>query len=173
MRLSNTRKYILNYRGSILKADRRKFLEAITAGIAGGALVAAPATALAQGSSTEKPRKPTYDVFDFGAKGNGEAIDTAAINHAIQEAAAAGGGTVNLRAGTYRCYSIHLKSNVALFLAPGSTILAAEASAQGIGYDPAESNKPWEDYQDYVTTTGITDCSGVKAWRMFPSSDQA
>ena len=37
----------------------------------------------------------------------------------------AGGGTVYFPAGTYLCYSIRLKSNVALYLDQGATILAA------------------------------------------------
>ena len=40
-----------------------------------------------------------YDVRDFGAKGDGKTLDTAAINKAI-EPAAKGGGTVYFPAGT-------------------------------------------------------------------------
>src|SRR5690242_16718761 len=57
-----------------------------------------------------------YDVRSFGAAGDGKTLDTAAINRAIDGAAAAGGGTVYFRAGKYLCYSIHLKSKVALYL---------------------------------------------------------
>ena len=57
---------------------------------------------------------PVYDVRAFGAKGDGQTIDTAAINAAIEAAAAAGGGTVYFPAGTYPSYSIRLKSHVAL-----------------------------------------------------------
>ena len=64
--------------------------------------------------------------------------------------AAAGGGTVYLRAGSYLCYSIHLKSKVALYLDQGATIVAADPAADSArSYDLAEPNKPWEDYQDY------------------------
>ncbi len=70
------------------------------------------------------------------------------MNAAIQAAADAGGGTVSFPAGTYACYSIHLRSNVALHLEAGATILAAEP-ADGKGYDPAESNR-WEFYQDFA-----------------------
>jgi polygalacturonase len=77
-------------------------------------------------------------------------LDTPAINRAIEEAAAAGGGTVFLPAGNYLCYSIHLKSKVSLCLDQGATVVAADpASDPAQSYDPAESNKPWEDYQDY------------------------
>ena len=78
-------------------------------------------------------------------------MDTPAINKAIDAAAAAGGGTVYFRRGTYLCFSIRLKSKVELFLAIGSTIVAADPPSQEgrAGYDLPESNKPWEDYQDF------------------------
>src|ERR1700761_5304271 len=80
----------------------------------------------------------------------GASIDTAAINRAIEAASARGGGTVRFPSGTYASYSIHLKSNVVLYLEVGATILAADVAPGGVtsgaGYDPAEPNKPWEDY---------------------------
>ena len=80
-----------------------------------------------------------FDVRTFGAKGDGVALDTAAINTAIEAAAAAGGGTVFFTAGSYLSYSIHLKSHVALYLDAGSTIVAAEPSADlTVGYDAPE-----------------------------------
>ena len=72
-------------------------------------------------------------------------LDTPAVNRAIAAAAAAGGGTVDFPAGTYACHSIRLQSLVALYLQPGATILAAPAGS----YDAAESNAPWENYQDF------------------------
>src|SRR5262245_22524619 len=81
-----------------------------------------------------------FNVRSFGATGDGKAIDSPAINNAIEAAAAAGGGTVLIPAGTYACYSIRLKSNIALYLDQGATILAAEPppQQQGGGYDPPE-----------------------------------
>jgi polygalacturonase len=91
-----------------------------------------------------------YEVRTFGAAGDGKTIDSPAINRAIDAASSAGGGTVHFRAGNYLCYSIHLKSKVAIYLDAGATIAAADpAEDVSRGYDLAESNKPWEDYQDY------------------------
>ncbi|MGP0017598.1 MAG: glycoside hydrolase family 28 protein [Candidatus Sulfotelmatobacter sp.] len=91
-----------------------------------------------------------YDVAAFGAAGDGKTIDTPAINRTIDAAASAGGGTVYFRAGNYLCYSIHLKSKVAIYLDAGATIVAADPATDASGgYDLAESNAPWEDYQDY------------------------
>ena len=58
-----------------------------------------------------------FDVRAFGATGDGKTVDTPSINRAIETAAAAGGGTVLFPAGTYLCFSIHLKSYVDLYLA--------------------------------------------------------
>jgi len=91
-----------------------------------------------------------YDVRVYGALGDARTLDTAAVNRAIDAAAAAGGGTVRFPAGTYVCFSIHLKSNVALYLDQGATILAADPPAAGStgGYDPAEPNQ-WDKFQDF------------------------
>jgi polygalacturonase len=98
----------------------------------------------------EATGKLVYDVRAFGATGDGKTIDSAAINRAIDTAASAGGGTVFVRAGNYLCYSIHLKSTVAIYLEQGATLVAADPAVDlAKGYDLAESNQPWEAYQDY------------------------
>jgi polygalacturonase len=91
------------------------------------------------------------DVTRFGAAGDGKTFDSPAVNKAIEALAARGGGTLCFPAGTYLCYSIRLKSNVALYLSQGATILAADSPIDGnaAGYDSAEPNAPWESYQDY------------------------
>lgn len=50
-----------------------------------------------------------YNVRAFGARGDGKALDTPAINKAIEIPAAAGGGTVRFPAGDYLSVSIHLQ----------------------------------------------------------------
>jgi polygalacturonase len=74
-----------------------------------------------------------YNVKTFGARGDGQALDTPAINRAIDAAAKAGGGTVFFPAGSFLSVSIHLKSNITLYLDQGSTIVAADP-AQGFKY---------------------------------------
>lgn len=129
------------------KRARRSFLKTASAGLAGGAWLGMPDKAFS--SDAEIGIRGVYDIRTFGATGDGKALDSPAINKAIEAAAADGGGTIWVPAGTYRCYSIHLKSKVDLYLAPGSTILAADAPVEGEGYDLAESNQPWENYQDF------------------------
>jgi polygalacturonase len=89
-----------------------------------------------------------FDVKRFGAKGDGKALDSPAINRAIDAAAAAGGGTVFFSAGTYRCFSIHLKSNIALYLDHGATIMAADPKDGDGKYDAPEPNQ-WDQFQDF------------------------
>ena len=88
------------------------------------------------------------NVRAMGAAGDGRTVDTPAINKAIEAAAGAGGGTVLFPAGTYLCYSIHLKSNVALYLDRGATLLAGE-TGQGGNYDAAEENPEAGQYEDF------------------------
>ncbi|MDP4292332.1 MAG: glycoside hydrolase family 28 protein [Bacteroidota bacterium] len=85
-----------------------------------------------------------FDVRNYGAKGDGKTLDSPAINKAIDAAADAGGGTVYFKAGTYLSYSIHLKSNITLFIDQGATILGADST----GYDAPEPNE-WMKYQDF------------------------
>ncbi len=130
------------------KVARRNFLSTAGAGAAGSALAL---TALS--ATTETRATPAeggeLDVRSFGAKGDGQTVDTPAINRAIDAVAASGGGVVHFPAGSYLCFSIHLKSNVTLNLGPGSTIVAADTPPQGSdGYDAGEPNA-WDQYQDF------------------------
>ncbi|WP_348262923.1 glycoside hydrolase family 28 protein [Telmatobacter sp. DSM 110680] len=136
---------------------RRDFLKMAGLTMAGSATTLLnPSRATSQSqpaASLATSAKPVYfDVRAYGAKGDGVSIDTPAINGAIDAASNTGGGTVIFPAGVYACYSIHLKSNVALFLQQGATILAAPTPYDGTtagGYDSAEPQGSWEPYQDY------------------------
>jgi polygalacturonase len=125
--------------------SRRRVVAWGAAGAAGAALPLAGAQAAEAEELGSSPGR-FFDVTKFGAKGDGRTIDTAAINRAI-DAAATRGGTVYFPAGTYASYSIHLKSNIALYLGANATILAA-APAGGQGYDPAEpgAGNPYQDF---------------------------
>ena len=67
----------------------------------------------------------TCDPHKFGAKGDGVAKDTVALQSAIYACAAQGGGTVRLTAGTYLSAPIVLKSNITLHLDKGATLLGS------------------------------------------------
>jgi polygalacturonase len=100
--------------------------------------------------AAQNPFSSAYNVRNYGAKGDGKQLDTDAINKAIETAAAAGGGTVLFPAGDYLSTSIRLKSNIALYLDQGATIIAAETTATA-KYDPPEPNE-WDAYEDFGHT---------------------
>ena len=136
---------------------RREFLRAGSLGVAGAAIPSmtfGATTAIGGESSTAA--QVIFNVRTYGAAGDGKALDTDAVNRAIEAASAAGGGFVFFPAGNYLCFSIRLKSHVHLYLGQGCTIVAAESPLPGQQtghnggkYDAAEPNAPWEDYQDY------------------------
>jgi len=135
---------------------RRSLLKsAVPSLAAGAAALASPlaANAAAAQSPAAGSAPSPFNIRNYGAKGDGATLDTAAINQAIQAAATAGGGTVHFPAGVYLTYSIHLQSNVGLYLDHGAVLLAAPSPMEGISapgaYDLAEPQGAWEPYQDY------------------------
>ena len=82
----------------------------------------------------------TFDVTEFGAKGDGAAKDTAAVQRAVDAASAAGGGEVLLPKGTYLCGSVFLKSGVDFHLAEGATLKGSPDPADYNALDVAPQN---------------------------------
>ena len=131
--------------------DRRDLLK-------GSPLVVASAVGYV--ARAEVPRvadaKMLFDVRGYGATGDGKTVDSPAINRAIEDVAAKGGGTLVFPAGTYVSFTIRLKSGVDLWLSNGCVILAADSPRMGETsgyrggtYDPAGPAQEWEAYQDY------------------------
>lgn len=67
-----------------------------------------------------------FNASDFGARGDGETLNTSALQSAIDACHEAGGGVVVCGAGVYRTGSLELKSNVELRLGPGCKLLGSE-----------------------------------------------
>ena len=122
---------------------RRGFLRSATTSFVATSRLCTAYASLAR--ADEPDSGALFDVKSFGAAADGKTIDTAAVNRAITAAATAGGGTVRFPPGAYACHSIHLKSHVALHLELGAIVLVAP----GGGFDAAESNAPFESYQDF------------------------
>jgi len=113
-------------------------------------------TAFAEAPSPAAAAEACFNVRTYGATGDGKTVDTPAINKAIADVAAKGGGMLIFPAGTYMCFTIRLASNVSLYLSHGCTILAADSPKPGDTtgynggtYDPAGPAQTWEAYQDY------------------------
>jgi len=95
--------------------------------------------------------KAPYNVHDFGAKGDGEADDGPAINHAIAVAINAGPGTtVLIPAGRYRLeapngygehLSIHRAQGLTIRGEPGTVLLANDPEASIIAIQGSKNVK--------------------------------
>ncbi|MEQ7800807.1 glycosyl hydrolase family 28-related protein [Pedobacter sp. ASV1-7] len=89
------------------------------------------------------------DVKHFGANGNGQADDTQKINDAIDSLNKMGGGSLLFSAGTYNVRTVHLKSNVYLFIDKKAIIAALK------GADPPE--RTWFSDKKYRSGLSPTD----------------
>jgi polygalacturonase len=67
-------------------------------------------------------RDGVFNVVDFGAKGDGQFNEAAAIQKTIDACAKAGGGVVLLPAGNFLSGTIVLRSNITLRLSAGATL---------------------------------------------------
>jgi polygalacturonase len=70
-----------------------------------------------------------FNVRDNGALGDGQTLDSPAIQSVIDACAALGGGTVYLPAGRYLAGSLFLRDNITLHLDSGAVILGSENPA--------------------------------------------
>ncbi|MEO1011603.1 MAG: glycoside hydrolase family 28 protein [Bacteroidota bacterium] len=68
-----------------------------------------------------------YDVYKFGAKGDGSTLDTEAIQRAIDECHKNGGGKVYVHSGEFVSGTVYLKSNVVLHVEAGARLRASNS----------------------------------------------
>jgi hypothetical protein len=102
------------------------------------ALVAASKAVWAAVPTTTTTTKTSaiFNVRDFGSMGNGQALDTVAINKAIEACAAGGGGEVLFPPGKYLTGTIHLKSGITLMIPPAAQIVGTSDTEQYQHFEP-------------------------------------
>ena len=135
-------------------------------------LVVAATVAFASVSTRALDSSNSCNPRAHGAKGNGVSKDTAAIQAAIDACEAKGGGTVELKAGSYLSAPIVLKSNITLQLDKGATLLGSSDFADY----PAIPEFREPGLQALVSATdatnvsiigaGVIDGNGEGWWRM-------
>jgi polygalacturonase len=88
-----------------------------------------------------------YNVRDFGAKGNGKTLDTAAFQSAIDACTRDKGGTVLVPAGVFVIGTMEIKSNVTLHIAAQGIILGTADGKQYFAADaiPLHGDSTLED----------------------------
>lgn len=115
--------------GSSARWSRREWLARVPlplgSALAGAIVGARPILAQQRESRPADRGAHTYNIREFGAKGDGTALDTGALQAAIDHCTADGGGTVLVPAGTFVIGTVELKSNVTLHLAAGATLLGS------------------------------------------------
>jgi hypothetical protein len=108
--------------------SRRRWLRrASAASLTTGMLAAAPQAAPA--SSAQRGAR-IYNIVDFGAKGDGQALDTQALQSAIDACSKDQGGTVVVPAGVFVIGTVELKSNVTLRIAAQGKLLGSADGKQ-------------------------------------------
>ena len=105
---------------------RRKWLAAVsTPALAAALSPLSAAAAQPAGRATQGMGTRVYNIREYGAKGDGQTLDTPALQAAIDACTHDGGGTVLVPSGTFVIGTTELKSNVTLHLAPSATLLGS------------------------------------------------
>lgn len=119
--------------------SRRQCVGLLSVPLAAAVLSSVPAVAAAAEPNNAGPANDlgtrTYNIRDFGAKGDGTTLDTAAVQAAIDACTKDQGGVVLVPAGVFVIGTIELKSNVTLRIASQGKLLG---SGDGKQYHAAD-----------------------------------
>ena len=123
----------------------------------------------------------SFSVADFGAKADGTTLNTAAIQKAIDAAAAAGGGVVTFPKGSFLSGAIFVKSGVEFRVDEGVELCAVQDDLQfpekptrvaGIEMVwPSALVNVYEQSNVKLTGKGVIDGRGDFWWRKFWGTD--
>jgi polygalacturonase len=99
--------------------------------------------------ASEAPCMARYkcNILDYGAVGDSLTLNSKAINTAIEDCAAKGGGTVIIPEGKFLTGTISLKSDVSLYLMPGAEIKGTTDLSQYVPYVPADETRGPEHFR--------------------------
>jgi polygalacturonase len=122
------------------------------------------------GASSLTASAKVYDVRKSGAKGDGKTLDTEAIQKALNDCGKAGGGTVQLSAGTYLSKPLTLHNKTTLQLDAGAKLLATDdpaafskdGLATGTSFMPFLGGKNLDGVA--IVGPGIIDGAGARWW---------
>ena len=81
-------------------------------------------------------KKQTFNIDDFGAKGDSSTINTVAIQQAIDKCSQSGGGTVMISKGIYISGTVLLKSNVTLHISKEAKLVGSSNPAHYQNIEP-------------------------------------
>lgn len=120
----------------------------------------------------ELPRIPAYtdSITAHGAVGDGETLNTKAIQQTIDNCADKGGGTVIIPSGLWLMAPIELKSNIDLHLAEGAVLLFTKDHSQfpligkGSSYSVMSPVYGYKLHDVAITGSGIINGNG-ESWR--------
>ena len=87
---------------------------------------------VARGPDALAAEAKAFNVRDYGARGDGRTLDTAAINRAVEACAAAGGGRVVLPPGRYLSGTVKLASDLDFVLDAGATLVGSLDARQPV-----------------------------------------
>jgi polygalacturonase len=117
-----------------------------------------------------------FNVRNFGAVGDGQALDTASIQAAIEACHQSGGGTVAFPAGEYVTGAIFLRSHITLRIDAGARLLGSQDPAdypvipsrwEGASQPTHASLISGIDLEDIaITGRGTIDGRGALWWKM-------
>jgi polygalacturonase len=112
-----------------------------------------------------------FNVRDCGATGDGQTLDTAAIQKALDQCGTNGGGTVRIPAGTYRSQPLVLRNATTLQLDKGAKLVATDDPADYVAMDKAGGKKAMAFISGSrltnitITGQGTIDGSGARWWK--------
>lgn len=110
-----------------------------------------------------------FDVREFGAKGDGQSLDTRALQQALDAAGKAGGGIVHLKPGTYLSQPLYLRDKTRLQLDRGATLQATDEPSHFDDPRKPQSRVAFVNGKDLsqiaITGAGVIDGAGARWWK--------